>query len=62
MKGTFKIIISPNGQDIKIDVGDVIGASCTTLSKVFTDLGNKTEVERKNEYFMETSDNILVSG
>lgn len=62
MKGTFKIIISPNGQDIKIDVGDVIGASCTTLSKVFTDLGSKTEVERKQEYYMEAEDNILVNG
>ena len=62
MKGSFKVIISPDGKGIVVDVNGVVGASCTDLSKAFTDLGNKAHTELKNEYFQSVPDAISVSG
>lgn len=62
MKGAFKITISPDGRGILVDVDGVVGTSCTDLSKVFTDLGNKANIELKNEYFTEVPNSISVNG
>jgi hypothetical protein len=62
MKGSFKVTISPDGKNVKVDVDGVIGTSCKDMSKVFTDLGSKTDTELKNEYFMNVPDAITVNG
>lgn len=62
MAGTFKIIISPDGSAISVDIGDVIGASCTKLTDVFASIGKDIDVEKKTEYYMEVEEPIQVSG
>jgi len=62
MKGNFTITISPAGDKIGIDIGDVTGAKCVDLSAVFTSLGNVESCEKKMEYFQEIPDNVLVTG
>jgi len=62
MKGTFTVTISPAGDKIGVDIGNVTGAKCVDLSAIFTDLGNVESCERKAEFFVEIPDQILVNG
>lgn len=62
MIGSFKVIVSPDGSKISVDIGDVLGTSCVDLAKVFTSIGQGTDVKKKAEYYIEAEDKIQVTG
>ncbi len=62
MAGSFKVVISPDGSSISVDIDGVQGTSCVNLTKIFSSIGQNMEMKKKAEYYIEAEDNISVSG
>lgn len=53
MSKNLTVTVSPDGTGIKVEVDNVPGPSCVSLTKSFEALGIVSHREKKTEYFLQ---------